>query len=188
MGHVLKTERMRVVHRNDRGVVTKRKTFKRGDTVSASDFPESSRFDHLVDKGVLVDEEEFSGGSDANLHDPAVQGRGLGNSNATTKTTLDFSGGLPDGVVKNSDGSFTISGAKAEELSKAIEEGDFDDEEESDDEDEGGTSDPEPDYESMEYSDLQKQAKERTGDGSGGKDALIARLKGQDVIDRDADE
>lgn len=187
MGYVLKTERLRVVHRNERGVVTKRQSFRRGDKVSASDFQEKSRFDRLVEKGSLVDEEEFSGGSDANLYDPAVQGRGLGNSNATTKTTLDFSGGLPDGVVKNSDGSFTISGEKAEELAKAIEEGDLDDEE-SDNEDEGETSDPEPDYESMEYSDLQRQAKERTGDGSGGKDALIARLKGQDVIDRDADE
>lgn len=44
------------------------------------------------------------------------------------------------------------------------------------------------DYSGWEYSDLQKAAKERTGNGGGSKDELIERLAAQDLFDSEATE
>lgn len=61
MGLVLNTERMRVVERNERGNVTYRKRYQRGDVVDTSHMDEA-HVENLKKDGVLVDEEEAEEG------------------------------------------------------------------------------------------------------------------------------
>src|SRR5690349_12541540 len=63
MGLVLTTEAMRVVETNDRGRVTFRKRYKKGDVVDESKI-DSDRLDALKAKGTLVDEAEFEDDTD----------------------------------------------------------------------------------------------------------------------------
>lgn len=57
MSYFLNTEAMRVVEKNERGSVTYRKRYKRGDKVDVSHMTEE-RVDLLVDKGTLVESED----------------------------------------------------------------------------------------------------------------------------------
>lgn len=57
MTYYLATEAMRVVEKNDRGVVTKRKRYTKGDEVDASLLAEG-RLDQLLADGSLVESED----------------------------------------------------------------------------------------------------------------------------------
>lgn len=140
MGYVLRTERLRIVERNDKGNVTARKRFKRGDVVTKSDFADPDRFNQLVASGALIEQEKFN-----EADEMIVPAEVLGKQGVTGGSTEGRSdGGAVDPV------------------------------------------DPPEDFTSYDYPTLQQLAKERTGDGSGGRDALIERL--EEHRDADSDE
>lgn len=56
MGHILNREALRVVERNDRGIVTYRKRYTKGDEVDTSHMDEA-HVKNLVDSGALVESE-----------------------------------------------------------------------------------------------------------------------------------
>lgn len=136
MGYVLATEGMRVITRNERGSITKRKKFRRGDEVTRADLEQyEGRFDALVESGALV--QSLDDVETVDPSDPAFSG-GAGNANATTPT---------------------------EDLGNSA------------DADEDAEGDQEDGLDGMSYTDLQKVAKEETGDGSGSKADLIERIR-----------
>lgn len=198
--YVLSTERMRVAVKNERGTVIKRKVFRRGDVVTPEDLQHlEGRFDSLVTLGALVDED-----ADIETYDtahPAVNGLGVGNSVGGTTPNVDLGfnaegGNLPEGMVRNDDGSITIAPALAEQLLAAREAEDAEGDEEPVD-DGSGSEDPKTgsddgiqtteedefdaskveDFSTMDYPTLQRLAKARTGNGAGGKDDLVSRLE-----------
>ena len=70
MGYILATEAMRVVDRNERGNVTYRKRYKKGDEVDTSVMDEA-RVKALVESGALVKSDDDLGDA-ANPAAPAV--------------------------------------------------------------------------------------------------------------------
>lgn len=76
MGYVLTTEAMRVVTKNDRGVVNYRKRYRKGDVVDTSKMDED-RVASLVASGALVDENDTEAQEDQEptgdpVHQPAT--------------------------------------------------------------------------------------------------------------------
>lgn len=61
---VLNREAMRVVERNERGNVTYRKRYKKGDVVDTSHM-DDARVEALVEDGALVSKSEYDGGAGA---------------------------------------------------------------------------------------------------------------------------
>lgn len=126
MGYRLNTEALRVVQRNERGVVTYRKRYRKGQVVDTSKM-EDYRVEALVAAGALVegDEVESTDDTDEPTEDPAAAGAGP----------------VPTATA--------------------------------------GASEPqyEDDLDETSYSDLQRIAKEETGDGSGNTEALITRIR-----------
>lgn len=134
--YILTTERMRIVQRNERGNVTFRKRYSKGDEVNP-DHLEEGRLEALLESGALVEDSEA------------------------------------DEVSEQSNQS-------APNLDPETDDEDEDDTDEDDDSSTG------PDrYDDMSYADLQAESKSRTGDGSGGAEALKARLRQQDEFDND---
>lgn len=119
--YVLKAQATRVVNKNDKGIVTYRKRYKRGDVVDVS-YIEPAQVEALVAAGHLV---------------------------------LDDGSAAPD-AEEEAGATGTPDDAEGQ--------GDAEDEAEAED------------FNSYDYPTLQRLAKERTGDGSGGKQDLIDRL------------
>lgn len=148
MSYRLKTERLRLVGRDDKGRVTSRKRFKRGDAVKKSDFPEEHRFDQLLDSGALVTEAEWE------------------KMQAGTPYTVD--------VLSDEERETLL--ARIKELEENAQASDDDDADADADGADDDKSDQPEDFESFDYPTLQALAKERTGNGSGGRQDLIDRL------------
>lgn len=70
---VLNSDRMQVAFRNERGIVTQRRRYKRGDVITAEDLPDGDeRFKQLVEAGTLVPEDELA--EEAEDQDGAPEG------------------------------------------------------------------------------------------------------------------
>lgn len=136
MGLVLNTERMRVVERNERGNVTYRKRYQRGDVVDTSHMDEA-HVENLKESGVLVDEDSEEATDDAEGEDGSpVAPAGPVPSDTTTGRSDEGSATLapsPDDA-DNSTGGAPVAN----------------------DENEGVTE-----FDSMTYAELQAEAKER---------------------------
>ena len=141
--YILKAEATRVGQKNDRGIVTYRKRYKRGDEVDVSKIDEA-QVQRLLDAGHLVLDTDEAPDEDAEAL-AAEQAR------ATA----------------------TSSGAGVADLGSTAT-------------NEGGDLDTEGDrYDSMSYSDLQSEAKQRTGNGGGSADDLRERLREADEEESD---
>lgn len=70
MGLILAAEALRVVNRNDRGIVTYRKRYKKGDEVDVSKM-EKAHVENLKEEGSLVDSEDDLS-ENTNPRSPAV--------------------------------------------------------------------------------------------------------------------
>lgn len=155
MGYILKTERMRLVKKNDRDRVIRRKTFRRGDVLTTDDFEaydvDPDRVDVLIEKGTLVDErddntepEDTSAATAA-----AVVSGPVGASTSSPNEDLDHSD-----IAEPDTGGAQVP---------------FDpDNPESVDE-----------YSSMDYAELQQAAKAKGLNGGGSAEDLRARLREQ---------
>lgn len=130
---VLNAAAMRVVEKNDRGIVTYRKRYKRGNVVDVSHI-DPAHVEALVRAGRLVDPDDVDEPEEAPETPDAPEGSGDG--------------------------------------TEGQEEGDEE-------------TEPEEDFDSYDYPTLQRLAKERTGDGSGGKQDLLDRLKAHAAADDD---
>lgn len=152
---ILTTGSMRVVKRNERGVVVSRKRYSRGDEVT-KDVVGEERYEALIANGNLVEGDLAESGVNAvNLTTTTVASGG-------SQVTQPPRG--PGGDVSHAD-----AGGDPEDDIEA-------------DPNSGGDR-----YDGMTYPALQQEAKARTGDGTGGAEALKARLRSQDGIDDDED-
>lgn len=138
MAYLLNREAMRVVERNDRGNVTYRKRYKRGDEVDVSHI-DDAQVENLVESGALVQSED-------DLSEPESAG-------ATSP----------------------VSGPHGAATGEAEDHSDLDEDSSSDDEDHDVDQ-----YDSMDYSELQAEAKRRDLSAGGSAQDLRARLRDSD--------
>lgn len=150
MSLVLNTGAMRVVQRNERGVVTYRKRYRRGDVVDTSKM-DSDRVEALKAKGTLVEKSEF----DEDQGDT---------SEAAVQATR---GGFAD----------TPTGGPAENAGQV---------ESPDGEDDASDEQTEDAYATMDYAQLQAEAKSRGLNAGGSAEDLRGRLREDDADDDDA--
>ncbi len=144
--YILKAEATRVVQKNDRGIVTYRKRYKRGDEVDVTKIDET-QVQRLVEAGHLVLD-------DGEATDDAAEALAAEQARATA----------------------TSSGAGVADLGSTAT-------------NEGGDQDEEGDrYDGMSYSDLQAEAKQRTGNGGGSAEDLRERLREADKEESDEDD
>lgn len=148
--YMLATERMRLVKKNDRDKVIKRRTFKRGETITSKDLSgfdvEDWRVDALVEKGTLVDPEVGLPNQDeATLRRAAAVLGGL--SGAATAPSADHSDLDDDEDVEPVE---TEDDIEVEEVDE---------------------------YSEMDYPTLQQTAKTRDLNAGGSADDLRARLR-----------
>jgi hypothetical protein len=170
MGYYLNREAFRVVERNDRGNVTYRKRYRRGDEVDVSHIDET-HVENLVNSGALVESEDD------------VQ--------ETPEATAQSQGAAAQASVAGDLGS-TATGAPEEPVE--VPEDQMGDVEESDDEAQasgdadpdhpnvGGSSSPEQveevdEFSAMDRGELQAAAKRANVSTSGSTDTLRARLR-----------
>jgi hypothetical protein len=139
--YILKAEATRVVQKNDRGIVTYRKRYKRGDVVDVS-YIEDAQVQRLLEAGHLALD---TGEATENEDD------GTAAAAATTAAT-------------SSTGTVADLGSTATQS----------------DQDKDAEGDR---YDSMSYSDLQAEAKQRTGNGGGSAEDLRDRLREADAED-----
>lgn len=151
--YILNAEATRVVNRNEKGSVTYRRRYKRGDVVDVSKIDEA-QVQRLIESGYLV---------------PKGEAEDDGEGSGTTEGS-EGSGDATSGLVDTPSTAASLGST-----------GTQDEDPESDEERPDGSEDSgeveEEDFESYDYPTLQRLAKERTGDGSGGKQDLIDRLK-----------
>jgi hypothetical protein len=151
MSYFLNTSAMRVVDRNERGNVTYRKRYRKGDEVDVSHIDEA-RVKYLVEKGTLVQsEDDLSAAQDAGDATPHSGPYGAETSDAPS--TLDAP--REDGEQESTEG-----------------EGEGEGEEEVEDVDE---------YSEMDYATLQQEAKSRDLNAGGSAEDLRARLREDDA-------
>lgn len=164
MALILNTERMRVVERNERGNVTYRKRYKKGDEVDVSHMDEA-HVERLKESGVLVASED-------DLSEPVAAGSlppSSGPFGAATTGSGDPT--VPEDEQVVADGSAEVSDPDADPDNHTgggapVDEGD------------GETVSR---YDSMDYSELQAEAKSRDLRYVGvGADDLRASLKADD--------
>ena len=108
MGYILTTEAMRVVQRNDRGNVTYRKRYKKGDEVDV-DRLEEGRLEALLEAGSLVDSSDAEQDDD-DAESPQGQPVATGTDAGSTATqgagpvsSVDEAGGDSEDDIEASD-------------------------------------------------------------------------------------
>lgn len=163
MAYYLTTGGMRVVQVNERGVVTWRKEYSRGDEVDV-DRLEEGRLDLLLETGDLVEKKDDVPTDDGGESPATVTAAASAVTAGSTSTAPHNAAGQPLSPVTGED-------VGSREVEKDIDE----------DPNAGGDR-----YDSMSWPDLQAEAKTRTGDASGGKEAVIGRLRAQDKMDVEA--
>lgn len=162
MTYLLNTEAMRVVNRNERGTVTYRKRYKRGDEVDTSKM-ESEYVEALVAKGTLVQ-------SESDVAEPADAGDTPPTSppfGAATAPSVPGEDG-PDADEMEGTEQDTGEEEKPEGFEEATGEGDDEAEHDVDE------------YDAMDYADLQQVAKSRDLNAGGSAADLRARLRDDD--------
>lgn len=161
---VLNREAMRVVQRNDKGIVTYRKRYKQGDVVDTSKI-ESQQVDNLRASGALVPQADYD----------AERARRNPDAEAPALQT----------VAAPSHSGEPVSDEQHEEsYGTDPEDAVFDGSEAGGGEDEGegdGDDTPAPDYDGMDYQALRQTAKDRDLDASGSADDLRTRLREADA-------
>lgn len=157
MGYVLRTEAMRVVNRNERGVVTYRKRYRRGDEVDTSKMDEA-HVEALIKKGTLVSSEDDL---------PETESAG-----ATTPVSPPFGAATapstPGTLGPDAD---EIEGSTPDDGTEDADTADADVDEEEHDVDA---------YDSMDYAALQAEAKKRDLNAGGSAQDLRVRLRADD--------
>lgn len=160
--YLLNTEAMRVVQRNERGIVTYRKRYKKGDEVDVSRL-EEGRLEVFLDKGTLVEsQDDLTEYPTATSLAPASGPYG----GAT--------GDLTEGPGPESEGPASEGDEVTEGFNPDA------------DADTGTKSNPDDDvedvdqYSDMDYSSLQQAAKQRNLNAGGSAEDLRARLREDD--------
>ena len=155
MGHILNRERLRVVERNERGAVTYRKRYKKGDEVDTSHI-DDARVQNFLDTGVLVESED-------DLSEPE-------SATATSPT-----GGPFGAATTHSDATGVPEDDQVEEGTD--DSGEFDDEADDPNADLADDEHDVDEYDSMDYAELQQAAKAKGVSASGSAVDLRNRLR-----------
>lgn len=174
--YILNREAMRVVEKNDKGIVTYRKRYRKGDEVDTGHMDEA-HVDSLVESGVLVEsEDDVTPEGDASAISPTSGpfGAATGEATATTATT--------DAVVTEEDEAEQIgdpdSGSvAANTLQPSNPESEVVPPARTDDDDVEAVDQ----YSDMDYPTLQKTAKARDLNAGGSGDEIRARLREADA-------
>ena len=168
MSYILNTEAMRVVEKNDKGTVTYRKRYKKGDEVDTSHMDEA-RVEHLVSKGTLVQsEDDLSEDVDAGSLAPTSGPFGAASAHQDgTTVAAPPAEPVQDGSVEGN--TFVPVNDDDESAVTPTEPTGEDDVEEVDK------------YSEMDYADLQKAAKARDLNAGGSGDEIRARLRADDA-------
>lgn len=168
MGYFLTTEAMRVVERNDKGNVTYRKRYRKGDEVDTSHMDEA-HVENLVAKGTLVEsEDDVPEGQDAGDISPVSGpfGAAAAHQDGTTPAAPPVEPVQDDGSVAAN--TLTPSNPESQIEPPAPSGDDEDDVEEVDQ------------YSDMDYADLQQTAKSRGLNAGGSAEDLRTRLREDD--------
>lgn len=170
MVYILNTGAMRVVEKNDKGNVTYRKRYKRGDEVDV-DHLEEGRLDVLLAAGTLVEsEDDLSEVQDAGSISPVSGPFGAASAHQDGTTPA-----APPVEPVQDEGSVAANTLTPSNPESAIEppaqtEGEGDDDVEEVDQ-----------YSEMDYPTLQKTAKARDLNAGGSGDEIRARLREDDA-------
>lgn len=135
---------------------------------------------NVNDSGRVTEKRRYVKGDTIEDLDPAKADRLLA-AGAIVEVGADEEDFEDEAVVQTTATDATLSGAvagvPAGETADTVGTGDSDEEQE---QRTASTAPTSRDYESMEYSDLQTEAKERTGNGGGSKADLVERLQAHD--------
>jgi hypothetical protein len=176
----LNREAMRLVKTNDKGRVTKRKRYKFGDEVDETFFDGSDqegRLDTLLEKGTLVESEDDLDRRAGFKY--ATTGVGSASQRRGQATTVDAAVGAAGASPRPGDAGTPLPDAEEGAL---VPEPTHEDE----DQGAGAPADSEDDvemvdeYSSMDYADLQQEAKGRGINAGGSADDIRARLREDD--------